>query len=74
VAAQQGDTTRTMSDAHVSLGEVTDFLDASAHHSVHDLSLRPPRKKPAKSNNSSDNSDVQLVASPNNQATAAQQQ
>jgi hypothetical protein len=38
---------------------------------VRDLSLSSPRKKPAKSNSTS---DVQVVANPNNQATAAQQQ
>ncbi|EER89017.1 uncharacterized protein LOC8066397 [Sorghum bicolor] len=68
VAAQQGD---TVSDALGPLWEVVDYLGAWARHAVRDLSLSSPRKKPAKSNSTS---DVQVVANPNNQATAAQQQ
>lgn len=64
-AAAQGDTDRTVSDALGPLWEVADYLGAWARHAVRDLSLRSPRKKPAKSNNTSD------VANPNNQAAAA---
>jgi hypothetical protein len=54
-----------VSDALGPLWEVADYLGAWARHAVRDLSLSSPRKKPAKSNNTSD------VANPNNQATAA---
>lgn len=71
VAAEQGDTGRTMSDALGPLGEVADYLGAWARHAVRDLSLSPPRKKPAKGNNSS---DVQAAANPNNRAAQQQQE